>query len=441
MRSLQTKLATGLIISLVLIFSVLWFVVSASIQTLAEGYVASRLQHDAEMLLSQLEIDPQGKIKLLQEANDSVYKQPFSGHYYQIQSKAQIIHSRSLWDKLLEQEKVSPGQQLSRYQAGPQGQLLLVVHYAFVKQGQQIIVSVAEDLNPVKAGINRFKTQFGALAVILLITLLALQIIILRRSLGSLRHIRDELRLLQTGEISQLSKSPLLELHPMVDEINQLLESLTQRLRRSRDSLGDLTHAIKRPLTVIQQFVEQDRTLPAQVKQDMLEQLQMINQLTERTLKRASLAGDQHAIGPFSFQQDIDALLKTLRLMYRDRDLDIEVFRDKAISFRIDRQDMLELLGNCLDNACKWASHKVALRVEQMEGLLLIIEDDGPGANTESLAQMAQRGTRLDENKPGYGLGLAIAADIVREYGGEIHYTRSSSLGGFRVEIRLPFNN
>ncbi len=438
MRSLQARLGSGLIISLVVVFTVLWFVVSASIQTLAEEYIASRLEHDAESLLSQIEPAQHAVPNLVQDSAGSVYNRPFSGHYFQITIDKRIIKSRSLWDRLLKTHLVSVGEQQRSYQDGPDGQSLLVMHTAFFKQGKAIHISVAEDLNPVKANINQFKRRFAITALAMLMVLVVLQVVILRRSLGSLRQIRDELRQLQAGEIAQLSHSELDELRPMVEEINHLITSMSKRLHRSRDSLGDLTHAIKRPLTVIQQYVEQADTLPAQIRSDMLEQLSMINQLAERILKRASLAGDQHGISSFNFIDDLDSLVRALRQMYRSRELDIEIKRQSDIAFRIDRHDMMELLGNLLDNACKWASSKVRIEIAYDTELVVSIEDDGPGIDEASLEQLAQRGHRLDESKPGYGLGLSIVADIVEEYSGTIHYSHSNQLGGFMVLVKLP---
>ncbi|MDH5445100.1 MAG: ATP-binding protein [Gammaproteobacteria bacterium] len=437
MHSLQNRLGSGLIISLLLAFSALWFVVSEGVQFLAEEYIASRLQHDAESLLSQLKQDKSGVLKLSDSQIDSVYTKPFSGHYYQINIEKQIIKSRSLWDSLLQAVSVETGQQLRSYHAGPNQQQLLVMHYGFEKQGKTIQIHIAEDLNPVTASIREFNIRFAITALLMLMVLVIVQMFIMRRSLKTLRIIRDELSQLQEGKISQLSRCPLIELHPLVDEINHMLTNMSQRLRRSRGSLGDLAHSIKRPLTVIQQHIEQAENVPVELRNSMLEQLSDINQLTERTLKRASLAGDQHGVTRFSFSTDVDALIKTLELMYSTSNVHIDQKVDSDISYHIDRQDMLELLGNLLDNACKWANSRVMLSISQNGALNICVEDDGPGIDQTDKEQLAKRGSRLDESKPGYGLGLGIATDIVEEYGGTIHYSRSQELGGFKVDISL----
>ena len=441
MRSLQSKLSTGLTLSLIAVFTALWFLLSFSLEYLAEDYITSRLQHDAEMLLGTITFDQDGNIKLDKPSINPVYRKPFSGHYYQITSGKQTVNSRSLWDQRLGGAMVTAGEQVSHYQDGPENQRLLVLSNGFIKQGHALAVTVAEDLNPVEQNIRRFQLRFAITAMVMLLLLVALQVFILRRSLKSLSQLRAELQSLQQGETNQLNADTPLELLPLVNEINHLLTVMAQRLRRSRNALGDLAHAIKRPLTVIQQLTDQYRhRMPADLNQGLDSQIREINQLTDRIFKRARLAGHSHSSARFSFAQDLPVLIETLDSMYREKSIAIQVNMAGEIHCPIDREDMLELLGNLLDNAYKWARKSVHITITTNSQLTIRIEDDGPGANPSQFQQLDKRGVRLDETKQGHGFGLGIAADMVREYQGTLLFNTSKFLGGFRVDVTLPID-
>ena len=320
MRSLQSKLSGGLILSLIAVFSLLWLLTSFSIQYLAEEYIASRMGHDAEMLLGTLRIDSAGNITLDETAIDLIYNKPFSGHYYLITTKKQAISSRSLWDQQLNSTDVDTGEAIRSYQDGPDKQSLLVLGYGFSKQGFSLTVTVAEDLNPVKQNIYRFQIHFAIGAVVMLLLLVALQAFILRHSLKSLVKIRSQLQALQRGETDQLSTDTPTELQPLVSEVNHLLNVMAKQLRRSRDALGDLAHAIKKPLTIMQQLSDkQEAVLPADVMETLTSQTTEINRITDRILKRARLAGHHHSGMRFSFIKDLPDLINTLDLMYKEK--------------------------------------------------------------------------------------------------------------------------
>ena len=441
MQSLQAKLGTGLILSLIAVFTALWLLISFNIQYLAEEYIASRLRHDAEMLLGATQFDKTGQISLNKAAIGPVYNQPFSGHYYLITSGKQSIGSRSLWDQQLNNTVIKSGEQIRHYQPGPDKQSLLVIDNGFIKQGHTLNVTVAEDLNPVKQNIKQFQSRFAITAIAMLLLLVILQAFILRQSLKTITHIRTELQSLQRGETRQLNTDTATELRPLVNEINHLLGIMEQRLRRSRDALSDLAHTIKKPLTVMQQLTDKYRdTLSEELHTDLSRQTIEINQLTDRILKRARLAGQTHSGARFSFTEDLPILIETLDLMYRDKAITTQVNMPSDVLCPIDREDMLELLGNILDNAYKWARQQVSISITINTELTLCIEDDGPGADTSQFAQFKKRGVRLDESTHGYGFGMAIASDIIQEYQGSISFSRSDELGGFRVDIQLPLN-
>lgn len=439
MQSIQSKLSAGLLLTLIIAFSSLWILVSVNIQFLAKEYIASRLEHDTEMLLNIIDFDNDGNLAIDTPHIDLIYNQPFSGHYYVISTDAQIISSRSLWDYRLKIINVSTGQQSQALQQGPEQQSLLLISGGYEKQGNKLTISIAEDLNPINNNIDQFKYWFSAMALGMLLILVILQALILRKSLQPLTRMHAELKLLQQGQLNKLSTESPSELRPLIDEVNHLLSIMEQRLRRSRDALSDLAHAIKKPLTVIKQITDKD-TIPYATKTTLIKQTDDIYQISDHILKRARLAGHSHTGALFSFSNDLPPLIKTLDMMYTNKTILLITDVPENVISPVDREDMLELLGNLLDNAYKWAKHKITLTVKIDSELHIYIEDDGPGADPEKISEISKRGVRLDERIQGHGFGLAITTDIVNDYSGSISFIHSDNLGGFKADITLPLH-
>ena len=440
MQSIQSKLSTGLLLSLIVAFSALWILVSFNIQFLAKEYIASRLEHDAEMLINTVIFDGEGNLTIDATRIDLIYNQPFSGHYYVISTDKQSIKSRSLWDHKLKVSNIDTGQQSRTLQQGPEQQSLLLVSAGYKKQSHKLTISIAEDLNPINKNIDHFKYWFSAMSLGMLLILVILQTLILRKSLKPLSRMHTELKLLQQGQLNKLSTKSPSELRPLIDEVNHLLSIMERRLSRSRNALGDLAHAIKKPLTVIKQITNKD-TIPDETKTTLTKQTDDIYQISDHILKRARLAGHSHPGALFSFSDDLPSLIKTLEMMYTNKTIRLTTNMPENIICPVDREDMLELLGNLLDNAYKWSAHKIILTVDIDSELHISIEDDGPGANPEKLDELSKRGVRLDEKVQGHGFGLAITTDIVNDYNGSINFEQSAILGGFKIDIKLPLQH
>lgn len=438
MNSIQSRLVSGLIISLIVIFFGLWFIVSSNIQNLSESYIASRLEHDIETLVTASSFDENNKLVVNDKYINSIYKRPFSGHYYIIQHGENTFRSRSLWDQSLTPPAELSGVYKQSYQAGPENQSLILISARFKKQDNDINISIAEDLSPTTKAIKQFKNQFTAVALSILLCLLLLQFIILRKGLKPLRTIHKELHELEQGNINELSTNVVDELEPLVEQVNHLSSSLHKRLKRSRAALSDLSHAIKKPLTILQQFNEQQTALDNESKNILNTQIQSIQQLTDRILKRARVAGNAKQNKAFNLNDDLQLLIKTISTMYPTKKINIKTQLNDNLLINIDREDMLELLGNLLDNAWKWARHEIIVSAQQTDTLHISIEDDGTAKNAESLNELINRGVRLDETVSGYGFGLAISSDIVTDYEGTLVFGYSETLGGFKVDIDIP---
>lgn len=438
MRSLEGKLSAGLFFSLITVFVLFWVLVSFSIRYLTEEYIFTRLSHDSETLLSVFIKSP-SDIERDTQRLGAVYQQPFSGHYYQIIIGEQSIRSRSLWDQSLDLDVDESKQIEQLYAPGPQQQDLLILVSQYMKDDLKIIIAVAEDFTPVENSISTFQLYFTLSMVVVLALLIGLQVGIIRRGLKPLINLQEDLKALEKGSIRRLETDVPSELSSLVMEINHLHSALETRLLRHRNALADLAHTLKKPLTVIQQ-VSKDPNLQSlpEIREVLERQAITTKQLTQRILNRARLAGTIQPERPFDYKRDLSGLIDTLRVMYRDKDLTIttEILTESPCQF--DREDILELLGNLLDNACKWANKKVKIKISQSQELNFIIEDDGPGAPESSLHSLNQRGVRLDETVEGHGLGLGIVSDIIKHYDGKITYGKSAQLGGFQASIEFP---
>lgn len=436
MRSLLARLSLGLSLSLIVLFVLQWWVVNTAARTLTEAYVISRLGHDADSILSIVDFSVAGKIEFDANRYDSIYRMPFSGHYYLLQSGEQLQRSRSLWDQAFPAYAMTDEPQ---YLPGPESQQLLVIVREYTKQGRSLRVVVAEDMNPLKQQLRAFDQRYALISLVVMVLVILLQAGIAKRSLRPLGLVINDMKHLEAGELTELREEVPDEVLPLVKEFNHLLQLMRQRLERSRAALGNLAHALKTPLTVMVQLEENEvlQQRP-QLQTEFRDQTNQIRQIIDRQLKRARLAGVSTPGLNFETAKELAGLAQVLRQIYADKDLQIELKVPFNKSFAGDREDMMELFGNLLDNACKWAGRHVLLTVYDKPGLVVSVQDDGPGCAPELRQRLDQRGQRLDESTAGHGLGLAIVRDIVEHYQGSLVFGQSDQLGGFRVDVNLP---
>ena len=438
MRSLRSRLGLGLLSSLVLMIALMWLITGASVRSLLEEQLASRLAHDSESLLGGLNIDADGRAALDARRIQGIYNQPFSGHYFLLQVGGQVIRSRSLWDESLQPEQVGVGETRLSYVTGPQQQPLLLRSSGFRKQGRVVRLAVAEDLVTLEQGTRRMQLRLlgWSLAVVLLLLLIQRYIVV--RSLRPVAAAAEDVARLEQGEIRELGEQVPDEVLPLVHAINLLLERQRQRLQRSRDAIGNLAHAIKTPLTLLQQVAREQAAADDSPAGAQLERYSaQISGLIDQSLRRARLAGDSLGSGRFQLQQDLPVLMDTLQRLYRDKEIRFRQQIDAVRSLPLEQQDGMELLGNLLDNAWKWARSHVDLTVRGAAGIEIVVEDDGPGVDHALLQSLVQRGVRQDEEAPGHGIGLSIVKSLVQELRGSIEFSRAPTLGGLRVTVRL----
>ncbi|QEY63697.1 sensor histidine kinase [Metapseudomonas lalkuanensis] len=435
MRSIQRRLSLGLIgvlllVGLVLAQTSLWLFDLGLRRYLAEG-----MRSEAELLLGALVRGPNG-IQLDEKRLNPAHQQPYSGRYFIIELDEEPWRSRSLWDAELpmpSQKGLAP-----HLLPGPDGQELLAWRGDYKRFGRQVRIVVAQDYTPILESFRRVQWTGFALGAAALLLILALQRITVRRALRPLEDVRQQIAQLQQGQRSELDNQVPEELDPLVAQINHLLSYTEDTLKRSRNALGNLGHALKTPLAVLVSLADREelRDQP-ELRETLREQLEQIQQRLGRELGRARLAGEALPGAHFDCAEELPGLFNTLAMIH-DRGLDLDWDAPEGLRLPWDREDLLELLGNLLDNACKWAETQVNLTIRGGEGgYSLMVDDDGPGIAEDKREEVIGRGARLDEQVAGHGLGLGIVRDIVDSWNGRLSL-QESPLGGLRVRIELP---
>ncbi|WP_341963440.1 sensor histidine kinase [Pseudomonas sp. RC10] len=435
MRSIQRTLSLGLISVLLIIGLVLAQVSLWLFEVGMQRYLESGLRNDAELLLVAIVRGPNG-LQLDEQRLSPGYQRPYSGHYFRIDFDGGHWRSRSLWD--LELPQPDQAGLHADFELEKSRQSLLLLQSDYRKFGQKISITVAQDYTPVQASFAQVQRIGLGLGLAALLLILILQRFTVRRALRPLDKARAQILQLQQGQRSQLDQEVPLELEPLVAQINHLLLHTEDSLKRSRNALGNLGHALKTPLAVLMSLTEGQKLeqLP-HVRATLRDQLQQIQQRLERELNRARLSGDALPGVRFDCNAELPGLFSTLRMIHGEHlELNNHVAADLVLPW--DREDILELLGNLLDNACKWADSAVCLTITHEHGQYrLLIDDDGPGVPPEQRVEMLGRGNRLDEQVTGHGLGLGIVKDIVEAWGGHVQLL-DSPLGGLQVRIDLP---
>ncbi|MBF0126170.1 MAG: sensor histidine kinase [Magnetococcales bacterium] len=438
--SLQKRLAFGLTLALILVLVGQWLIVSYIIRHVTQEYMASRLAHDAENLLANLDL-AQAEGPVLNPARvDTLYTRPLSGHYYLIRSQNRVLRSRSLWDGELEVPQGIFAQGVLVIVAGPGEGSLLSFTRSYYKQRKHVTITVAEDMTILNQGVFVLQIWYGVVSFAAIVLLLLLQRYMVKQALRPLDRAKEEVRRLEMGEVDGLSVEVVpREVVPFVIAINRLLAVLSRRLEQSRHATGNMAHAIKTPLTVLLQLVDsQELAGHPELRGKMVRQIHGIRALTGRELKKVRMAGAEASAVRIDITDALLALVEVMGRVHQERPLRSEIRVPAGLSAIVDREDLLELAGNLLDNACKWATGRWRLTVWCDGALHLMVEDDGPGCAPEHHASILQRGGRVDETMQGQGIGLAVVKEIVDHYGGELELTASDPLKGFCVRVALP---
>jgi signal transduction histidine kinase len=393
--------------------------------------------------------------KFPQSLGEPLFELPLSGWYWQVtrldQPKTEVRSSRSLWDAglpHLQDFGVAAGVGGARqgYVQGPADQRLRLVERSIdLGEDGRFLIAVAGDAAEIADELRSFDgallITFAVLAAVLLLTTM-FQV---RFGLAPLKRISDSLAAIRSGTSERLEGRFPEEIAPLARETNALIEANREIVQRARTHVGNLAHALKTPLSVMmnEATARGEDTLAAKVR----EQIGIMRDQVSRHLERARLAARLTVVGTVTeVRPVVTALARTMEKIHHGRGIAIDVEAPQDARFLGERQDLEEMVGNLVDNACKWARSRVTVEVvaERPKGsgnsvVRLVIDDDGPGltATEREQVQVAPRGRRLDETKPGSGLGLSIVVELAGLYGGELALG-TAPIGGLRAELVLP---
>lgn len=399
-------------------------------------------------LLIANSVEDEGGVRDPGSLGDPRFGLPLSGWYWRIAPLSELaapgLTSPSLFGSTLAvPANLRSSTGLARHgdTEGPSGERLRLAEREIETGRGRFSFVVAGPVSEIEADASAFVRNLivtlGLFAA-LLVAVVAFQV---RFGLKPLERMRGALAEVRAGRAQELTGDFPTEIRPLAAELNALLRTNRELVERARTHVGNLAHALKTPLSVI--LNEARARQPDLAK--ITDQGRLMGERIQHELDRARMAASAGAVGVVTeVAPVVEALARTLEKLYGDRPIELGTEVQPGIVFRGERQDLEEVVGNLLDNACKWAARKVALTAaaepdggDGRRWWQLSIEDDGPGLSEETREEVLRRGRRLDETKPGSGLGLSIVADLVGAYGGTLRLSRAL-LGGLRVDVRLP---
>ncbi|MEL6287242.1 MAG: ATP-binding protein [Pseudomonadota bacterium] len=449
LNSLALRLFLSAAVWAILALPLAGLVLTSLFRAQAERDFDIRLANLLPLLISS-SVSDSGDIVKPAQFGDELFQFPGTGWYWQITPvggrRAAPFVSESLTDQLLEipfdRALKIPDQQFRFMRMdGPSGKPLRVIAQVFpppaADNTPRYLFAVTGSLQEVDSVVSDFAATVALTFALLAAALIAAIFFQVLFGLRPLRWIERGLANIRRGDAERLEGDMPIEIQPLQEEINKLITSNREIVERARTHVGNLAHALKTPLAVV---TNEARSGSDNAAPKIVEQADIMRQQIDLYLDRARMVARSGVISDVTdVKPTAAALQRALTRIYDDKGVVIGIEVSDSLRFRGEKQDLEEVLGNLLDNACKWAGERVVLAGEATDGemLRITIDDDGPGLTEDQRKVAMQRGLRLDESTPGSGLGLSIVRDVVELYGGTF-VLDASDLGGLRAELRLP---
>lgn len=418
----------------------------------AFSVLRERMQSVLYSFLARTDISVSGKILVPEVLPEPRLERPGSGLYAAIYGKDLRWESPSAMERELPfEDALQPGEMSFKgpIRTNVGGVYVLSMGVLFEARAPggrdaRVTVNVGENQASVLRQIKAFRETMWALLGGLGLLLLAFQALLLRWSLRPLRDVERDLGYVERGVAEQLSGRYPVELAALTSGLNDFIKGERDNLRRYRHTLGDLAHSLKTPLAVMRGLFENEDNA-RRLKQAGLEQVARMDEIVAYQLARAAKSGHQTYAAPLPVLGHAEEIAITLEKVYARKGALAEFDVDPKACYYGEKGDLLELLGNLMDNAFKWCRSRVLLTARPIvhlrsrrAGLLLRVEDDGPGIPEAQVSEVLKRGVRGDERVQGHGIGLSIVGELVASYGGELKVGRSEQLGGACFEVVLP---
>jgi signal transduction histidine kinase len=408
-----------------------------------------RLEAVMDGLLANVTLKEDGTPELTDPIADTRFVLAESGWYWQVSpppsSDANALLSQSLLGSELDvpQDQAKDTKGISRfYLFDRKAQQLRAIAqgYKLFNGKEPYTFMVAGNFDELQAEVRSFRNTLYTVLGMLGLGLLGAILFQVRFGLRPMDEMQRKLSAIRNGEAEKLDGNFPSEMQPVADELNLLIRSNREIIERARMQVGNLAHALKTPISVLTNEAASRKQLAAN---KVREQVDLMRQQIDNYLERARAATRAQALGTAcDVETVVQGIARTLPRIYRDREFDVSVNVAPGLRFRGERQDLEEILGNLLDNAGKWTRTRISVTATRHEEagrhwVLIHVDDDGPGIPEDKRDIAMKRGQRLDENKPGSGLGLNIVAETAALYGGQLDLA-SSPLGGLRAALTLP---
>ncbi|AOL94481.1 Sensor histidine kinase [Porphyrobacter sp. LM 6] len=416
-----------------------------------EANFDDQLDYILTAMIASAEIDPFGEVWFYRTLGDQRFLEPGSGLYWQISGgDYEPIASRSLWDRTLKLEGSHVAgdhfdSEVHFYNSSQfAGEPLRIAERTVILPGSETrwTFAVASATEQMDAQVGRVRLILFWSFLVLGLGLLIMALLQVRYGLSPLRRVRAAIQNLRTTGAGRITEPLPLEVQPLVEELNGLLEHSERQAEEARRHAGNLAHALKTPLTVLTNAATAQAP---DLGEAVMRETRTMQRHVDHHLARARAVG-RRAVGlaRTNVRDSAEAVRRAVARLYPEGRFDIAGSRDANVA--IERQDLDELLGNLIENAAKYGGGSVFVTIDPHESdtphdpaqCLIWVEDDGPGIPEAERTRIFDRGVRLDTEKPGTGLGLAIVRDVAEIYGGSVTLGTSEDLGGLLVELRLP---
>lgn len=444
-KSLSFRLLTTEGLVLAAFFALVVLVLEQGFRESAEEALKERLQVQVYSLLSSAELNDTGDLSISPNLPDPRFSSPGSGLYGFVQqtNKKMVWRSPSAigldppaLPELKQGDSAFDREKHNRYG----------FHYRVIWQNvagieREYIFTVVEDGEFVTHQVQLFTATLRFWLLIIGVVLIFIQFSLLRWSLKPLRRIVRDLSLIEKGRKTRLDGYYATELQGLAGNLNALINSERAHLERYRNTLADLAHSLKTPLAILHGC-----TQSFQGNQDVvLEQITRMDKIIEYQLQRAAAKGETKTVGTSDVSDIINKTVASLAKVYLEKGVVFELNLPESSPVYYEEGDLYEIIGNLLDNACKWCRKavKVSVSLNQRKNrrsyaVCLLVEDDGPGIPQQKLSEILKRGVRADENIHGHGIGMAVVYDLINLLGGNLEGFKSKTLGGMSWSVYLP---
>lgn len=444
--SLVLRLVFSAGIALAVALALVGLAVDRGFRSAAEGALEERLAASVFLLLSTIDLDAEGQPLVSEALAEPRLEQPGSGLYAGAMTPSGSWTSSSHYG-LIEPPRarmIDRGETLFRGPEAAGNYYVYAIGFGWEQPDGEIVdltLWSAENPDRFATEVAVFRADLWRWLVLAAALVIMAQLVLLVLFLKPLRRVAQEVRDIEAGERQTLSGGYPRELQPLTANLNALLATERDNATHYRQALADLAHALKTPLAVMRTRLESADEVPTQAQ---IEELERMDQLIRRQLQRAARSTRRTLNQPVRIVPVAQRLADSLERLYREPPVAIEVTGDQELSARVDERDLMELIGNLMDNAAKYGQGRVQLTVRAGEagarqpGADILIEDNGPGIDAQAWGELIQRGVRGDERREGQGLGLAIAGQLMEAYGGKLFLETSESLGGAAIRMVFP---